>query len=149
MVPKKKNKISLIVQAGKLKSMFPDSIIKRNRENKITWEGYIKPSPLSDNYKIQLIYQTGKGIEVFVKEPFPLKLAKNKKSLPHVYSTEAQRLCLYYPSTREWDYSQLYTATIIPWTSEWLVHYEIWVATGEWFGGGKHPDNNQKEENKE
>jgi hypothetical protein len=149
MVPKKKNKISLIVQAGKLKSMFPDSTVKRNFENKITWEGYIKPSPLSDNYKIQLIYQTGKGIEVFVKEPFPLKLAEGKKTLPHVYSTEKQRLCLYFPTSREWNYGQLYTDTIIPWTSEWLIHYEIWVATGEWFGGGIHIENDKKEEIKE
>ena len=27
--------------------------------------------------------------------------------------------------------------TIVPWTCEWLVHYEIWFATGEWHGGGE------------
>jgi hypothetical protein len=26
--------------------------------------------------------------------------------------------------------------TIVPWTAEWLVHYEIWLVTGEWYGGG-------------
>lgn len=26
--------------------------------------------------------------------------------------------------------------TIIPWTSEWLLHYEYWVLTGIWQGGG-------------
>lgn len=30
-------------------------------------------------------------------------------------------------------------ATIIPWTSEWLFNYEVWLATGEWRGGGMHP----------
>ena len=24
--------------------------------------------------------------------------------------------------------------TIVPWAAEWLLHYEIWLATGEWFG---------------
>jgi hypothetical protein len=28
--------------------------------------------------------------------------------------------------------------TIIPWTSEWLLHYECWLATGKWHGGGIH-----------
>ena len=26
--------------------------------------------------------------------------------------------------------------TIVAWTCEWLIHYEIWLATGEWHGGG-------------
>ena len=34
--------------------------------------------------------------------------------------------------------------TIIPWASEWLLHYEIWLATGEWQGGGIHPDISKK-----
>jgi hypothetical protein len=29
--------------------------------------------------------------------------------------------------------------TIVPWTAEWLVHYEIWLMTGEWYGGGDWP----------
>ena len=30
--------------------------------------------------------------------------------------------------------------TIIPWTSEWLLHYELWHATGKWLGGGHRND---------
>lgn len=26
--------------------------------------------------------------------------------------------------------------TIIPWTAEWLLHYEIWQVTDTWRGGG-------------
>jgi hypothetical protein len=29
--------------------------------------------------------------------------------------------------------------TILPWTAEWLLHYEIWRATEKWMGGGIHP----------
>ena len=39
---------------------------------------------------------------------------------------------------KEIDASQFIADTIIPWTSEWLLHYEIWVATGIWHGGGIH-----------
>ena len=28
--------------------------------------------------------------------------------------------------------------TILPWASEWLAHYEGWLYTGEWKGGGVH-----------
>ncbi len=29
--------------------------------------------------------------------------------------------------------------TILPWASLWLFYYEVWLATGEWVGGGEHP----------
>ena len=29
--------------------------------------------------------------------------------------------------------------TTIPWTSEWLIYYEIWRATGDLYGGGEAP----------
>ena len=29
--------------------------------------------------------------------------------------------------------------TIVPWTAEWLAHYEIWLATDDWRGGGVWP----------
>jgi hypothetical protein len=28
--------------------------------------------------------------------------------------------------------------TVVPWISEWLLYYELWLFTGEWTGGG-HP----------
>jgi len=61
--------------------------------------------------------------------------------LPHKYRVDKDRqeieLCLFYG----WDFTtqMLITDTIIPWTIEWLYYYEIWLSTGEWCGGGKHP----------
>jgi hypothetical protein len=55
--------------------------------------------------------------------------------LPHVF--EGDRLCLHFP--KEWRADQMIATTIMPWTSEWLLHYEIWKATGEWHGGGHEP----------
>jgi len=46
-------------------------------------------------------------------------------------------LCLCYPM--EWDAGQLIARTIIPWASEWLLHFEIFVASGRWHGGGHEP----------
>lgn len=57
--------------------------------------------------------------------------------LPHVYPGD--ELCLYQPKSREWDSSMVLAETIVPWAAEWLLHYEVWMATGEWTGGGEHP----------
>jgi hypothetical protein len=59
------------------------------------------------------------------------------EKLPHVY--EGNRLCLYLPRAAEWTRSMLLAETIVPWALEWLLHYEVWLATGTWTGGGQHP----------
>lgn len=147
---KKKNKrISLIIQAGNLKNMFPNSIIKRNKEEKLEWIGYLQPTPLSRKYKVKFIYRRNKGVSAYVIEPKPLELLSNSKHLPHVYSTEEQKLCLYYPGIREWDVSMLYTETIVPWISEWLMYYELWLITGDWLGDSIHPQMKNEKDEKE
>lgn len=57
---------------------------------------------------------------------------------PHLYSNGD--LCLFYPKAREWHGGLLLSRTIIPWASEWLFHYEIWLASGTWCGGGYHEE---------
>jgi hypothetical protein len=138
--------ISLIKQAGMLKSYFPKSKITRNGEKEITWTHTLVPTPLSDTYKVKIHYKKGDVIKVYITDPLPLPLAKNAKVLPHVYSTPKQQLCLYYPRDREWSPSMYYTETIIPWISEWLLHYEIWIATGTWQGGGIEHDMEKEED---
>ncbi len=128
--------MSLIHQAGALKSYFPDSVIIQRGEVELKWTCTIIPTPLSAAYTLHLHYQQAKGVKVYVLEPKPLALAPGEKGLPHVYSTDEQELCLYYPKDNEWTPAMLYVHTLIPWACEWLLHYEIWVATGEWKGGG-------------
>jgi len=150
---KKNNRISLIYQENSLKSMFPNSKIKRFREESLVWIHTLTPSPLSESYKVKLEYKRNNAVKFYVLEP-KLKLATGKKFLPHVYSTEKQQLCLYYPNRFEWNVDMLYTKTIIPWACEWLYFYEIWAQSGIWYGGGKHDEReaekneqNQREEN--
>lgn len=132
------NRISLVHQEGTLKSYFPGTQVKRKSEMELTWTGTVTPSPLSASYTLRLHYKYKEGAKVYVIDPKPLKLAEGKAVLPHVYSTPEQRLCLYYPSGNEWDTGMYYVKTLIPWACEWLVHYECWVATGTWHGGGIH-----------
>ena len=143
------SRIPLIHQAGTLKSYFPESEIKRKGDTELTWIGTVTPSPLSASYTLMLHYKYNKGAKVYVIDPKPLQLAKGESVLPHVYSTPEQRLCLYYPDYNEWDTSMFYVKTLIPWACEWLVHYECWVATGTWHGGGIHHETEvEKQTNK-
>ena len=139
--------LNLAVQAAQLKKSFPesDSSIKKST---LTWHAQITPSPLSATYSVRLSYKLRRRPEVEVLEP---KLEKRDgKKPPHLFPKE--RLCLYLSD--EWHSSMLLADTIVPWIAEWLLHYEIWLATGEWCGGGVHPVVNSKrdmdrEENKD
>ena len=66
-------------------------------------------------------------------------LADGAQRLPHVYDHVKQQLCLYYGPAREWTPDKMIADTIVPWASEWLLHYEFWLVTGIWHGGGIHP----------
>lgn len=57
------------------------------------------------------------------------------ESLPHVYSDGT--LCLHLSG--EWNEKMYLVDSIVPWTAEWLANYEIWLATGDWNGGGEWP----------
>lgn len=136
MVKIKDKKINIFVQAAKIKKCFPDSKLTTT-SNKLIWKGTLQPSPLSDSYDIKLEYIMGYHPSVFVINK-KLELYTGKTVLPHVYSTEKQWLCIYYRKAREWTSQQFIADTIIPWTSEWLYHYEFWLATGDWHGKGIH-----------
>lgn len=99
----------------------------------------LKPSPISNTYNLRLCYKQGEYPDVYVESPKPLELADGCSLLEHVYSTEKQHLCLFIRGAQEWNSSMLISNTVIPWASEWLLHYELWVLTGVWNGGGIHP----------
>jgi hypothetical protein len=54
------------------------------------------------------------------------------EELPHTFIHD-DSLCLYY---NEFSPARnLFADTLVPWASEWLLHYELWLATGAWHGG--------------
>ncbi len=144
MVNKRTHTLNMAVQAGKIRSLFPDASLSFT-QNKLTWKSEITPSPLSASYQVKLVYEKGEHPNVFVTNP-KLSLHPDKFSLPHIYNTEKQKLCLYYRKGREWKSDMLIANTVIPWTCEWLIHYECWVATGTWHGGGIHNESEAEKE---
>lgn len=135
--------INIALQAMKIKSIFPDSKFDFN-QNQLIWKYDLSPTPLSRTYSIKMIYTKGKHPDVFVTDP-KLTLFQGEKKLPHVYNTSKQWLCLYVRKASQWNKSMFIADTIIPWISEWLFHYECWLATGVWHGGGIEHGYNKKD----
>jgi hypothetical protein len=136
-------KMSITNHVGAIKSYFPDGKIHSSKD-KLTWVGNITPTPLSETYEIKVTYSYSDGVKIYVVNPKPLPLASSQERLPHVYSHEKQQICLYYPNGKEWNNSQYLVHTIFPWASEWLMYYELWLATGTWLGGGRHINEEEK-----
>ncbi len=68
--------------------------------------------------------------------------AAEEAPLPHVYFDDKDitlsPLCLFDPAANEWSHDDLLAKTTVPWAADWLACYEGWLATGRWYGGGRH-----------
>ena len=80
-----------------------------------------------------MTYYLGGQPQIKVEQP-NLTLFEGQDEIPHMYGQE--HLCLFYPKNREWTPHKLLSRTVVPWISDWLGHYEYWLATGIWEGGG-------------
>lgn len=110
------------------------SLDKARRQVEVIWKGVLQPSPLSESYFVKLCYRSGLNPESRVLSP-ELKIRDGFKDLPHINPDGS--LCLHVVGDwQPWMYIADY---IIPWISTWLYFYEVWYATGNWFGGGTHP----------
>lgn len=135
----KVQRLGLGSQKAALSKLFPGSRAS-TQHNELVWKGELTPSSMSHTYSIEMHYKKGKYPTVRVSDP-ELK-SRPGEPLPHIYSNG--NLCLFYPKAREWHGGLLLAETIVPWTSEWLFHYEVWLATGTWCGGGYHEDGGSK-----
>lgn len=121
-------------QIAIMKKLYPRFHVEW-KKNTAIWIGTVQPSAASNLYKIRIQYDFGSVPKVWVICP-ELKTRNSGERIPHIYPDN--HLCLYLPAKREWTRDQAIAKTIVPWTSLWLYHYEIWLATGEWMGGGVH-----------
>ncbi|SRR6266567_2771924 len=121
--------LSMAQQALMLRSAFPDSDIVLKSHN-VRWTGQLQPSDLSRDYTVEINYMRDRYPAVRVLAP-KLK-PTDARFLPHTYDDGT--LCLY--NVGQWNGAMLIVDTIVPWAAEWLLHYEIWLATGEWLGDG-------------
>ncbi len=127
-----KSRLSASQQSAILTQKCPSfRCVQRGRE--FVWEGTIQPRPLSVEYTVRIAYKDKSFPKVMVVKP-PIQLKNNGIPTPHLY--KGGLLCLHL--SEEWSGSDIIADTIVPWISLWLYYYEIWLATGEWLGGGEH-----------
>jgi hypothetical protein len=88
--------------------------------------GYSRPSEFSVTYKYEVRFIVGQVPKVYVVDPI---IEYNPEI--HMYSAD-NSLCLYYPQDFSWQASSNLYNTIIPWTHEWLLFYELFQITGKW-----------------
>jgi hypothetical protein len=105
---------------------------------RLVCRGALRPTPVTSVYSIRLEYAVGQLPIAVVEEPL-LTGRPDGEEIPHMYPANEQwpaRPCLYYPSDGDWATDRSLATTIVPWLLEWLLHYEVWLTTGEWRGGG-------------
>lgn len=124
---------TLAQQYGAMKRLHPQFAALWGA-NQITWTGSVRPSGMSDLYRIAISYRLGGVPTINVLSPELVK-RPDQSSFPHVYPGDHP--CLYDPKLKEWTPADLIAETVLPWASEWLFFYEYWRATGEWLGGGE------------
>lgn len=126
--------IPMAVQMARLKQAYPNSQATLKRDH-LCWVAELTPTALSRTYRIKL--EMHKDGTPTVRLVHPTLQTRDGKRCPHLYPDGV--LCLYLPGAFEWTKEMQLVGTIVPWISEWLAHYEVWLSTGVWTGGGAHP----------
>lgn len=121
-------------QGAQIRALFPDFQVSFP-DGQMVAHGLIQPTPRSVSYRVRIAYRGGDRPHVHVLAPELVRRAADE-TIPHVFP--GNELCLYLTRAGEWSAKLSIARTIIPWTSEWLFHYEMWHLTGEWAGGGVH-----------
>lgn len=126
-------------QIASMKRVWPGLKLRGRRPGSIRWIGNVRPQ--FQTYRIEIIHHDLSTPDVRILSPHLTRLPDNEEGqLPHVYPPASDpTLCLFDPKTDEWDHSMLISSTIVPWTLDWLACYELWLMTGQWTGGGRHP----------
>lgn len=141
-IPRKK-RLPLIWHKVALERAYPGTFCELRR-NVLVWKAVLKPTAVSREYRVQISFDEHSAPRVVVSGDSLRDLAKS--DFPHKYDVDPVnkrvRVCLYLPT--EFDYAKSFAETLVPWTMEWLFHYEIWLATGKWCGGGLHPMSGRK-----
>jgi hypothetical protein len=129
-------RLSMAVQGAALRKNRDTLSLSIGRSSILNWRGRVTPAEYTETYIVDVEYRTDTRFaprpRVFVRDPL-LKL-RDGRGCPHRHGE--QEPCLYFHHGTEWDPTMLIAHTIVPWTSRWLYFYEIWLATGEWMGGG-------------
>ncbi len=109
------------------------SIQKRRAKAVLVCRGTVRPTPCNASYHVRIEYRTRKRPRIWVDEPI-LRRRTQDETIPHTFADDEP--CLFFD---DFSSDMRIACTVMPWLCLWLVFYECWLVTGEWQGGGMHP----------
>ena len=115
-----------VLEAGMVRRNFP-FFKTRVRGSELTCRGWMRPTETSEEYRVEIKYSSERSPDVRVLEP---DIAVDAEL--HMY--DEGTLCLYDWREQPWQNCWYLHETVIPWTAEWLVFYELFLLTGKWLG---------------
>ncbi|OYU79260.1 MAG: hypothetical protein CFE23_14830 [Flavobacterium sp. BFFFF1] len=119
-----KKHLAIRVEMKLLKNNFP--FLKfQIREGKLICYGSCQPTDLSPIFNYRIEWAPGLNPKVFVISP---QIEYDDDI--HMYSDKS--LCLYYPKDFIYDFKSHIHDTIVPWTHEWFLFYELYQIKGKW-----------------
>ena len=106
------------------------------RKGELVGKGSMQPTPACCCYRFRLRYRIAENPKVWILDP-ALRCRNDQSKIPHTYREDEP--CVFRPGV-DWSDEKILASTVIPWLAMWLMYYEFWHATGEWLGGGEHPE---------
>ena len=145
-------KVDIDSQCEAMDQMWPEFQLLAKSSQFARWEGPLRP--LAQRYRVRISLGVREVAErrflvphpeVVVVKPLLRRRAQSPgEPVPHHYRNRFDPyqpiLCLYDPDAEEWCANDSVAEKIVPWTIDWLACYEGWLATGQWTGGGRHPE---------
>ena len=116
----------LITESALIQKHFP-FIRTRIIGNRLVCRGHMQPSESSTIYRVELVYRPWNAPEVRILNP---KIKPER----HLHFYRDGTLCLYDWREQPWHNESNLAGTVIPWTAEWLLYYELFLLTGKWLG---------------
>jgi hypothetical protein len=102
------------------------------KNNVLTCVGALQPKNCMGQYKVKIEYVAG-------HEPKSTIISPKIVPSPKVHMYQDCSLCLHYPRDMVWnEKTKLYQYTI-PWISEWIIFYEIYLINGNKWEGKESP----------
>lgn len=120
-----KKHLAIFLERKLLKKYFP-FLRFQIRDGRLFCYGYFQPSEFSITYHYRIEWEPGTSPKVF-----PITPHIDYDDDIHIYRDG--HLCLYYPKDFIYDCQSSHIhETIMPWTHEWFVFYELYLIKGRW-----------------
>lgn len=98
----------------------------------LTCTGWVQPDGCSQPYKVKVEYVAG-------YEPKSTILSPRIEPHRDIHMYQDHSLCLHYPPDMQWNEKVKIYQYTIPWISEWIVFYEIYLRNGHKWEGRESP----------